>query len=203
MSQNITGLYKILSYPFFYSLWQKIMSGELVRANLIKDIVCKNDKILDIGCGPAKILESLPQVKYYGYDINRNHINYAKKKYVSKNVFFFCKKFTSKEINKLPKFDLIILFGIMHHLENQEINNIFFVLKKVLKKKGKLVTCDPVYIKNQNLIANFLIRNDAGDNVRNKKDYLKLINTHFKKVKYRIKIQKFIPYTWFYTFCGK
>lgn len=65
------------------------------------------------------------------------------------------------------------------------------------------MTCDPVYIKNQNLIANFLIRNDAGDNVRNKKDYLKLINTHFKKVKYRIKIQKFIPYTWFYTFCGK
>lgn len=73
------------------------MSGELVRANLIKDIVCKNDKILDIGCGPAKILESLPQVKYYGYDINKNHINYAKKKYVSKNVFFFVKNSPQKK----------------------------------------------------------------------------------------------------------
>ena len=96
MSQNTSGIYKILTYPFFYSLWQKIMSGELVRATLVKNIINKNNTILDIGCGPAKILESLPEVKYYGYDINRNHINYAKKKYNSKKNIFSCKKFSSK-----------------------------------------------------------------------------------------------------------
>ena len=91
----------------------------------------------------------------------------------------------------------------MHHLENQEINKIFLTLKKVLKKKGKLITCDPVFIEKQNFIANYLIKNDSGNNVRNKNGYLKLINMHFKKVKFKIKNQKFIPYTWFYTSCEK
>ena len=203
MSQNTSGIYKILTYPFFYSLWQKIMSGELVRATLVKNIINKNNTILDIGCGPAKILESLPEVKYYGYDINTKHINYAKKKYNSKKNIFFCKKFSSKEIKKLPKFDLVLLFGIMHHLENKEINKIFLTLKKVLKKNGKLITCDPVFIKKQNFIAYYLVKKDAGNNVRNKNGYLKLINMHFKKVKFKIKNQKFIPYTWFYTSCEK
>ena len=202
MSQNTSGIYKVLTYPFFYSLWQKIMSGELVRANLVKNVINKNNTILDIGCGPAKILESLPPVKYYGYDINKNHINYAKENIIQKKIFF-CKKFSSKEIKKLPKFDLVLLFGIMHHLENHEINKIFLNLKKVLKKNGKLITCDPVFIKKQNFIANYLIKNDAGNNVRNKSAYLKLINMHFKKVKFKIKNQKFIPYTWFYTLCKK
>ena len=69
MSQNTSGIYKVLTYPFFF-IMAKIMSGELVRANLVK-MYNKNNTILDIGCGPAKILESLPPVKYYGYDINK------------------------------------------------------------------------------------------------------------------------------------
>ena len=112
----------------------------------------------------AKILESLPLVNYYGYDINKNHINYAKKKYGLKKNNFYCKKFNSKELKKLPKFDLVLLFGIMHQLANIILEISW--PKKGLKKNGKLITCDPVFIKKQNFIANFLIKNDAGNNVR-------------------------------------
>lgn len=203
MSQNTSGIYKVLTYPLFYSLWQKIMSGESTRAALVKNIVNKNSTVLDIGCGAAKILESLPLVNYYGYDINKNHINYAKKKYGLKKNNFYCKKFNSKELKKLPKFDLVLLFGIMHHLENRELDNILLISKKGLKKNGKLITCDPVFIKKQNFIANFLIKNDAGNNVRNKNSYLKLLSKNFKNVKYKIKKQIFIPYTWFSTLSKK
>ena len=80
MSQNTSGIYKILTYPLFYSLWQKIMSGESTRAALVKNIVNKNSTVLDIGCGAAKILESLPLVNYYGYDINKKKIKKKLKK---------------------------------------------------------------------------------------------------------------------------
>ena len=203
MSQNISGIYKILTYPLIYSLWQKIMSGESTRAALVKNIINKNDTVLDIGCGTAKILESLPLVNYYGYDINKNHISYAKKKYGLKKNNFYCKKFNTKESKKLPKFDLVLLFGIMHHLENHELNDILLTLKKNLKKNGKLITCDPVFTKKQNFIANFLIKNDAGNNVRNKNDYLKLLGKNFKNIKFKIKKQSFIPYTWFSTLCKR
>jgi hypothetical protein len=91
----------------------------------------------------------------------------------------------------------------MHHLENRELDNILLISKKGLKKNGKLITCDPVFIKKQNFIANFLIKNDAGNNVRNKNSYLKLLSKNFKNVKYKIKKQIFIPYTWFSTLSKK
>ena len=203
MSQKTSGIHKIFSYPFFYSLTQKIMSGVSTRSFLVKDIISKNDKVLDIGCGTAKIIESLPSVDYYGYDISKKYIDYAKKRYNSKRNRFFCKKFNTTEINKLPKFDFVLLFGIIHHLDDLEIHDLFFIIKKVLKKSGKLITCDPVFINNQNFIANFLIKKDVGENVRYKGCYLKLLRKYFNNIKFKIKIQKFIPYTWFSTYCQK
>jgi len=201
MSQNTSGFYKLFSYPILYSLTQKIMSGESKRASLVKNVVTKNSKVLDIGCGTAKIIESLPQVNYYGYDISKKYINYAKKKYNSKKYNFYCKKFNIKEIKKLPKFDFVLLFGIMHHLDDNELRRILFLLKKVLKTNGTLLTCDTIFTKKQNILANFLIKNDVGKNVRYKKDYLKLLSKNFQKIKTKIHNQAFIPYTWFSTQC--
>ena len=203
MSQKTSGLHKIFSYPFFYSLTQKIMSGVSTRGALVKNIINKNSKILDIGCGTAKIIESLPIVDYYGYDISKKYINYAKKKYSSKQNKFFCKKFNSNELSKLPKFDFILLFGIIHHLDDDELHDMLPDLKRALKKNGKLITCDPVFIKNQNFIANFLIKKDVGENVRYKGSYIKHLSRHFNKIKFKIKNQKLVPYTWFSTQCQK
>ena len=36
-------------------------------------------KILDIGCGPAEILDYIPECEYYGYDIDKRAINFARK----------------------------------------------------------------------------------------------------------------------------
>ena len=202
MSQKETGFHKIFSYPLIYSLTQKIMSGISVRSNLVKEIKY-NSKVLEIGCGTAKIIDSLPSVHYYGYDISKKYINYAKKKYTLQNYFFFCRKFSNKEIKKIPKFDFILLFGLIHHLNDKDLHKIFPVIKKVLKKNGKLITCDPVFIKNQNFVAQFLIKNDVGDNVRNTNTYLKLLKKYFKNIEYKIKKQIFIPYTWFSTECTK
>ena len=203
MSQNISGFYKFFSLPTFYNLTQKIMSGESKRAELVKNIINKNSRVLAIGCGTAKIIESLPSVDYYGYDISKKYINYAIRKYGSKKYNFYCKKFNSQEISKLPKFDYVILFGVIHHLGDAKINKIFFTLKKVLKKNGMILTLDPIFTKNQNIFANFLIESDVGKNVRYKDDYLKVLSKHFKKVKYSIQNQAFIPYTWFSTRCQK
>ena len=98
-------------------------------------------------------------------------------------------------------FDCVLLFGILHHLNDNEINNLIPLIKKVLKKGGKIITEDPILIKNQNLVARFIINKDRGDNVRNKKGYLNILNKYFKKIKSRIYHQKFIPYTWFVMVC--
>ena len=203
MSQKTKGIYKIFSNTYFYLFVQKIMSATSFRGKVIKKIINKkNVKVLDIGCGPAEILEYLPKIKYFGYDINNDYISYAKKKFGDKGQFY-CKKFTVNELKKIPKFDYVILFGLLHHLEEIEIKKLLINIKKALKKNGKLITLDNVFTENQNLIAKFLIKMDRGQNVRTKKEYIRILYKSFKKIKSQIIHQTFIPYTWFVTICNK
>ena len=120
-----------------------------------------------------------------------------KKKYNKPNIKFFCKKFTSSDLKKLPKFDYVLLFGIMHHLSDIEVKKLFFLIKKILKKGGLVLTCDPVYVKNQNFFAKFLIDNDVGENVRFAKEYVKIIKKIFNKIIYKVDQQNILPYNWF------
>jgi 2-polyprenyl-3-methyl-5-hydroxy-6-metoxy-1,4-benzoquinol methylase len=204
MSQRKNLLYNSINNPTIYKIIQKVMSGTSFRADIIKrNIKKRNLKILDIGCGPAEILKVIPHCEYYGYDIDSRSINYAKKRYKKKNYHFFCKKFDEKEIKKLPTFDCIVFFGLLHHLENKEINKLLRLCKKKMKKGSKLLTEDPVIINNQNIIAKYLILKDRGKNVRRKKQYIKLLKTHFNIVTSKITHQAFIPYTWFTTVCKK
>ena len=69
------------------------MSGTSLRTSIIKKNITKNNlKILDIGCGPAQILEHIPECDYYGYDIDSRSIQSAKKKYHKKRVGFLKNK---------------------------------------------------------------------------------------------------------------
>ena len=199
MSQKNKGFYKLLSSTFFYTLVQRIMSATNFRKKIVKKYINKNNiKVLDVGCGPADILDALPKINYYGFDINPMYISSAKKKYSDRGKFF-CKQFTSRDIKYLPKFDHIFL----HHLNDKEINILIKNLKKVLKKKGNIITLDNIFIKNQNSIAKFLIEMDKGNNVRSKNGYLNILEKHFKKVTSKTYHQNFIPYTWFVTNCIK
>jgi len=123
-----------------------------------------------------------------------------KKKYKERGKFF-CKRFSDKDLKKLPKFDYILLLGILHHLNDNQIKKLMILIKKILKRKGNIIIEDPIFVKNQNPIAKFIIKMDRGCNVKNKKDYIKLISKYFKKVESKIYHQKFIPYTWFVTKC--
>ena len=204
MSQRTSKIYNLINSPWFYIFFQKIMSGTSFRKKIIiKNIKNSKVKVLDIGCGPAEVLNYIPNSVYYGYDIDQRSINYAKKKYKDKNHHFFCKKFRKSEIKKLPKIDYVILFGIVHHLNDEEVKNLFELCKKVMKKNAVLLTEDPILIKNQNPIARFLIKNDRGMNIREKSNYLKLVSAYFKNIRAKITHQFFVPYTWFSIICKK
>jgi len=204
MSQRINQIYNFINSPLVYRIIQYIMSGTSFRNSIIKKNIRKSNlKILDIGCGTTQILEQIPQCDYYGYDIDQRSIQYAKKKYRQKNYHFYCKKFNKTEIKKLPKFDFVIFFGILHHLSNKEADKMLTLCKRIMKKNSKLLTEDPILVEKQNIIAKFLIEKDRGINVRQKKEYINLLKKHFKKIKNKVTHQFFIPYTWFTTICSK
>lgn len=205
MSQITNGIRSILSNPTIYNFTQKIMGAHKVRQELADEFIrAKNSsRILDLGCGTAEILNYLPnKVEYWGYDISFEYIASAKARYGSKGKFY-CGLLDEVGIDDLPKFDIVLALGVLHHLNDDEVDTFFRLAKKTLNENGRIVTIDPCLAQGQNLIAKYIIGKDRGQNVRKSEGYSVLANNTFVEVKGVIRHRKFIPYTHWIMECYK
>jgi len=106
-------------------------------------------KILDVGCKRGHLFDFLKRVHYYGLDISKNRIKYAKKKNL--NVVL-------NDVNdgfpfKKNIFDYIVLAEIIEHIPNP-----LYLLEesyRVLKKGGKVILTTPNNRSFLNLVASF------------------------------------------------
>jgi len=78
-----SGLRSILSLPWVYRLFAHILGIEANRQWFIDDVLClrEGQKLADVGCGPADILDRLPAVEYVGLDISDMYIRAARAKF--------------------------------------------------------------------------------------------------------------------------
>ncbi len=154
-----------------------------------------NELVLDIGCGPADILSYLPaSAQYWGFDISKAYIDKATLKYGERG-HFFCKYFEENDLALLPKFDRVLLTGVLHHMEDDEASKVLKLAEIALKPNGMLITVDPCLIEGQNPIARFLILRDRGQNVRNESQYKQLLKNIFQSTKTQVVHKTWIPYT--------
>jgi 2-polyprenyl-3-methyl-5-hydroxy-6-metoxy-1,4-benzoquinol methylase len=166
------------------SVYAKLM-GFLAGANTYEIVVDEyiqptpGCSVLDVGCGPAAILDLLRDVNYIGLDHNLNYIATATKKYGSKGTFI-CAGVDKLNDYGLKTFDRIIILGVMHHLDDAQLTELMMSLKDRLNIGGVLITFDVAFEYNQNLIAKLLAKNDRGKFVRTKEQYLKFIEMSFK-----------------------
>ena len=205
MSQITSGFRSILSKPFFYDLFQFLFGADKWRKNFINKFVDpkSKDRILDIGCGTARILNYMPlSICYYGFDFDHKYINAAKKRFSSRGSFI-CANVKDAKFNNLKSFDIVIAIGVLHHLNNDEVKSLIKLAHKKLKPGGRLITADPCLIKNQNPIARFLIKKDRGQNVRGYKGYSNLTKNLFYDVKGTLLNQTWMPYTHWIMVCKK
>lgn len=205
MAQITCGIRSILSIPIIYSSFQYLMGAKAIWRYLVTDIMQAKPgmAVLDIGCGPADILDFLPEgVSYYGFDISPEYILKAKTKYGSKG-HFTCKLLDEADLNSLPKFDRVVLVGVFHHMDDQQAKKIVQLAHTALKDGGKLVSVDPCFAPYQSPIARFLISKDRGQNVRVESAYKLIVNRTFKFVQARIVHRNWIPYTHCYMVCTK
>ena len=119
---------------------------EVYFDNEVKKIINKDDLILDYGCGPGTFsikLSKLTNKNVHSVDISKQFLEEcekSKKKYNSDNI-----KTQLIEGNKLPfnndYFDKVLLFDVIHHLEEPEIA--LREIYRVLKKNGKIIIYEP------------------------------------------------------------
>jgi SAM-dependent methyltransferase len=197
MTQITTGIRSLLSNPLIYKSFQTLVGDGLYsrRRFINKHInIEPGATVLDIGCGPADILDCLPPVTYYGFDINESYIKFAQEKYEGRGNFFV-KYLAPDDLSKLPTFDYVLCLGLLHHLTDEEVRTTIALSKAALKKGGTLFTLDGCFERGQNPIAKLMLSMDRGQNVRTQKAYDNLIKPFFAKYESGVFHKKWIPYT--------
>jgi cyclopropane fatty-acyl-phospholipid synthase-like methyltransferase len=154
-------------------------------------------RILDVGCGPADILHHINNdVYYYGFDLDPSYIKKAQDKFGNRG-HFICQSVNDFDFSPLEeKFDRIVITGVLHHLDDNEIIKLFSVLKNLLKPDGYLIAVENTFVGDQSMLANIIISLDRGQNVRTPQGYIALIKDFFKNTSYSIRHDLLnIPYT--------
>ena len=107
-----------------------------------------NELIYDIGSGNSTILNELGNSTYYGFDISQEYISKAKKSFYDRpNAYLYCSEFNEELGEKLPKADLVMMKGVLHHMGDDEIINLVSGISQKLKTNGVFLSIDPTYIE--------------------------------------------------------
>ncbi|MDQ6991891.1 MAG: class I SAM-dependent methyltransferase [Mariprofundus sp.] len=198
MAQKITGFRAIFSSAPVYNLAQRMVGAEKARRLLVKDYFPNhgNFRMLDIGCGTAEILRHLPEnIEYYGFDASDAYINKAKQAFGTRGTFR-AELVREASLNDIEPFDIVMAFGLLHHLNDTEARRLFALAAQALKPGGSLITIDPTYTPEQRSFARWIISKDRGQCVRTPSNYQALASDHFSHIDLQVREDLLnIPYS--------
>ena len=194
----------ILNYAAVYRAFTAVVGGTRGRTHFSEFIRAKDgDRILDLGCGPADIREYLPNVEYIGIDSNPAYIENATARWGVKGTFI-CAPVGEAAAQHAGTFDIVLAIGVLHHLTDREVTELFKDAFLALRPGGRLVTLDGVYTKRQNPLARFLLSQDRGRFVRTQPEYERLAHTSFANIACHVdNLAAPVPYTHLIMECAK
>ena len=138
----------------------------------------QGDEILDVGCGPADVVELMPMVRYTGIDPSPNYIASARNRF-GERANFHCGDLNSLEKDRKNIFDAVICMGVMHHLSDAEVSGMLTQVQHLLKPGGRFISYDPCFTEPQHPVARWIHEHDRGEFVRFDHHYEKLVSGVF------------------------
>jgi SAM-dependent methyltransferase len=194
----LTAISELLSVPAAYRLFRRLVGGGDVWRTYLNEYVrpVPDEKVLDIGCGPADVLNHLAGVEYLGFDISPDYIDAAKKRFGSKGRFFCGDVGLAAIEQERASFSLVLATGVLHHLDDDTAAKLFDLARSALKPGGRLITFDGCYAPAQSGITRWILDHDRGKFVRTHSQYERLATVCFSKVESALRHDLLrIPYT--------
>jgi SAM-dependent methyltransferase len=173
----------LLALPAVYSLFRWLVGRDKARTAYAREHLRAHagERVLDIGCGTADILEVLPPVHYVGYDPSADYIERARRRFPQAE--FHCGAVVETLPLAAASFDLVIAHGVLHHLDDAAARMLFRIARRVLKRGARLVTYDGCFTDDQSAAARWLLWLDRGQHVRTRAAYEALARAEFAEVR--------------------
>jgi SAM-dependent methyltransferase len=204
VAQTTSGIRAILSHPSVYRTFQQVLGSPRVSRELVQTHVQLRPglRVLDIGCGPGRLVDYLPGVDYTGLDLSETYIRAARRRYGDQGARFFVSRVDDLDPAELGDFDVVVAKGLLHHIDDGEALHFFDVAARVLADGGRTVTLDNAYTPDMSRAARFVVSRDRGQSVRTPAAYAALAREAFANVDIAVHHDLLhVPYTHVFLSC--
>lgn len=202
---NRYDLRRLLDGPRLYLLLMRLLGADAALHRFVGQVLRPQpgERVLDVGCGPGRLLGFLPAVSYVGIDGSEAYLARARSlhsggRFVRLDLGGDCSGFPDRD------FDLIVACALLHHLSDAEAGRLLAFGRERLRPGGRLVALDCVRRRGQHPIARLLIALDRGRFVRDAPGYTALARGAFAQVETNTYDNLLrVPYSHFVMVCRK
>jgi 2-polyprenyl-3-methyl-5-hydroxy-6-metoxy-1,4-benzoquinol methylase len=166
----------ILDYPLVWYLFRTILDltfGVDRKRKLLLEkwgIRGFEMSVLDVGCGIGQFSD-ITKGEYLGVDLNRDFVLRASKVNSAANVKFRCVNVKDLSLEG-KKFEVVLLIGILHHLDESTSRSLLSLLKDVTEQY--LVVMEVIQ-EQTNFLGRWIKDNDRGEFVRRHQELFTMI----------------------------
>jgi SAM-dependent methyltransferase len=177
-------LKRLLSLAPVYEVFQMLIGATYARRWLRTNFWnCQpGNRIVDVGCGPGDVLRSLPEgVEYWGFDPHESYVAQAREKFGSRGVFHAGRAtdFLATYPNLAGTVDLVLCNGVLHHLSDEDADEVLSIARKLLAPAGRFVALEPCFLVHQSFFSKWVMNRDRGEYVRQEAAWRRLLIRQF------------------------
>lgn len=135
-------------------------------------------RTLELACGPGTFFDLFAGEKAVGVDLNARYIAYAAARY--RNGTFIHGDATRLDLPS-GSFDQILIFGLLHHLSDQDVRAVLAECARLLAEGGRaLVIEDIPAVSSTNVVGHLIHAAENGHFIRQAAEYRALYLETFR-----------------------
>jgi ubiquinone/menaquinone biosynthesis C-methylase UbiE len=171
---------KLSDYPGLFLFARSILEGDFkVIRRTIREQLPKapEQKVLDIACGPGAFSDLFDTDSYWGVDINEKYIRYATRHYRGDFRVMDARRLDFPDAH----FDQALVFGLLHHLSDEDASAVIQGLARVLKPNGRALVIEDIPTESKlNLVGHLLHWAENGHYIRPAEQYRRILANRFR-----------------------
>jgi ubiquinone/menaquinone biosynthesis C-methylase UbiE len=177
------GAWWLLRFAAPYDMLQRAISDPRREEEFRRRFLSVPDgaSVLDIGCGTGRWRDAFGDVRYYGIEPSREYLEQARADHGSRGTFIEARAGDLPSLD-LPRFDLVLCAGLLHHLDDREMGVLLSAAARVMAPGGRLVAVETCSDPALPLIARLAGRLDRGRFVRASAEYRSAALRSFRTV---------------------